>query len=132
MKPQRPPIQYLMLDQSCGTIMAVGMILPFRDPADYRQVMRTIQRLWENGSVTYHVHAIRAMERCGLTAQDVETVVMGGSIVEHNKPREGWRWRIQGGCVDGHTASCVVGFEIEGNLLIITVIDEGTPERREE
>lgn len=56
---------------------------------------------------------------------------MAGSIIGHNKPRGDWRWKIQGGCVDGHTASCVVQIQIEGGLLIITVIDEA-PERRTE
>ena len=101
------------------------MILPFRDPSNYSQVMRTIRRLWESGTVVPHLHAVKAMERTGLTMQDVGAVILGGSIIEHNKPRSQWRWKIQGGCVDGHTASCVVGIEIDGNLLIITVIDEG-------
>ena len=55
--------------------MPVSMIFPFHDPANYRRVLRTIRRLWEEGAVTYHVHAIRAMERQGLTAQDVEDAV---------------------------------------------------------
>lgn len=102
------------------------MILPFRDPGNHGQVLRTIRRLWNEGTVEYHVHAVRAMRQSGLTDQDVERVT-----IEHNKPRGDWRWKIQGGCVDGHTASCAVQIQIEGGLLIITVIDE-SPERRTE
>lgn len=109
----------------------MGATLPFRDPSNYGQVLRTIRRLWDEGTVEYHVHAIRAMQQSGLTAQDVEHVIQNGSIIEHNKPRDDWRWKIQGGCVDGHTVSCVVQIEINGGLLIITVIDEA-PERSNE
>jgi hypothetical protein len=101
----------------------VGSILPFRDPSNYSQVLRTIRRIWENGTVQYHIHAVQAMERRGFTAQDVEAVILGGSIIEHNRPWGEWRWKVQGACVDGRTVSCVVTIEIEGNLLIITVLD---------
>ena len=106
-------------------------MLPLRDPGNYSQVLRTIRRLWDEGTVQYHVHAVRAMLQSGLTDQDVESVILTGSIIEHNKPRGEWRWKIQGGRVDGHTASCVVQIEIGGSLLIVTVIDEA-PERRDE
>lgn len=108
------------------------MILPFRDPSNYTQVLRTIRRVWNDGAVEFHVHAVRAMQRSGLTTQDVEHVIFTGSIIEHNQPGgRGWRWRVQGGCLDGHTAFCVVTFEMDGGLLIITVIDEA-PDRGSE
>jgi hypothetical protein len=66
---------------------------------------------------------------CGTTDQDVASLILSGSIIEHGKPHGAWRWKIQGGCVDGHTASCVV--EIEVGLLIVTVIDQRSPEGRD-
>jgi hypothetical protein len=57
--------------------------------------------------------------------------ILTGSIIEHSRPSgRSWRWKIQGGSLDGHTASCVVTFERDGSLLIITVIDEAP--RKEE
>jgi hypothetical protein len=109
----------------------VSAIVPFRDPSAYSRVLRTVRRLWDEGTVEYHVHAIRAMQQSGLTAQDVERVIQTGSIIEHNRPGDEWRWKIQGGCVDGHTASCVIQIEINRGLLIVTVIDEA-PERSNE
>lgn len=106
-------------------------ILPFRDPTNYGQVMRTVQRLWAEGTVEYTTHAVERMEWSGLTAQDIASVIGTGSIIEHNRPFSAWRWKIQGGCIDGHTASCVVEIELEGGLLIITVIDEHFPGRRQ-
>jgi Domain of unknown function (DUF4258) len=106
----------------------VGTVLPFRDPENYSQVLRTIRRLWHEGTVEYRIHAVRQMERQGLTDQDVASVILTGSIIEHNH-RGKWRWKVQGGCVDGHNASCVVEIELQGTLLVITVIDERGAER---
>jgi hypothetical protein len=106
-------------------------VIAFSDPGDYGRVLPMIRRLWDEGAVEFHIHATRAMLRTGLTTQDVEHVIFTGSIIEHNKPSgRSWRWRVQGGRLDGETASCVVTFERQGHLLIITVIDEA-PERRE-
>lgn len=102
----------------------MGVVQPLRDPSDYSRVMRTIRRLWADGVVEYRTHAVQQMQRQELTDQDVASVILTGSIIEHNKPREAWRWKVQGGCVDGGTASCVVEIELEGRLVIVTVIDE--------
>jgi hypothetical protein len=110
----------------------VAEVLPFDDPSNYSTVLRSIRRLWHEGAVTFHVHAVRAMQRRHLTFQDVEHVLLHGDIVEHNRPRTAWRWKVLGRCLDEERpASCVVQIELEGRLLIITVIDEtnerGTP-----
>jgi hypothetical protein len=83
-----------------------------------------VRLLWDEGSVEYSIHAVTRMQRYELTDQDVASVILTGSIIEHHRPADLWRWKIEGGCGDGHTASCVVTIEMDGHLLIVTVVDE--------
>src|SRR5215470_14284719 len=108
----------------------MAVVVPFGDPSDYGRILRTIRRIWAEGTVEYGPHAIKAMGPSGLTALDIESVLLNGSIIEHNRPRENWRWKVQGACVDGGNASCVVEIELDAHLIIVTAIDERKPPRR--
>ena len=106
--------------------MSVSALVPFSAPENYRRVLRTVRQLWVEGAVEYSIHAVSQMRHQGLTDQDVASVIATGSVVEHNRPRGNWRWKVQGACVDGHSASCVVAIELDRHLLIVTVIDQAT------
>jgi hypothetical protein len=90
------------------------------DPTNYKRAMWRVRRLWEEGKTEFLPHAQLRMLQRGIEVGDVRHIVKHGRIVEHSRPRERWRYRIEGTSVDGHPLDVVV--EVNGHLVIVTVI----------
>jgi len=90
------------------------------DPTNYKRAMWRIRGLWEEGTTEYLPHARQRMRQRGVEVGDVRHTVKYGQIVEHSRPRERWRYRIEGTSVDGDPLDVVV--EVDGHLVVVTVI----------
>ena len=90
------------------------------DPTDYKRVMWRVRSWWEHGLARIMPHARQRMRQRGIEVRDVWQVARYGKIVEHSRPRERWRYRIDGRAVDGSFLAVVV--ELNGQLLVVTVI----------
>jgi hypothetical protein len=91
------------------------------NPDHYARVHRRIKRLWEDGEVVITAHAQRRMAKRRIDLTDVQTIIVAGSIISHERREGTWRYRIQGATVAGRTASCVVA--VEGRAIIVSVLD---------
>lgn len=88
------------------------------DPANYGRVHERIKKLWEEG--LYVPHAQDRMRKRKVEDTDVQYLIKTGRIVEHHKPGDFWRYRLEGTSVDGKKVACVV--EINDALKVITVM----------
>jgi energy-coupling factor transporter ATP-binding protein EcfA2 len=100
----------------------MGKMVPLQDPENYRRALQRIKRLWEEGKVLILSHAKGRMRKRGIDILDIQHVIRYGSVIEHSKPRNLWRYTLKGTSVDGDSIGCVV--EIDGRLIIVTVIDD--------
>lgn len=92
--------------------------VPLKDPTNYRRVHERIKALWETGN--FIPHAEGRMRTRKLEVTDIQHVIKTGRIVEHSKPGELWRYKIEGLSVDGKKIACVV--EINDALEVIAVM----------
>lgn len=95
-------------------------IVPITDAADYVAVHRRIKKFWTQGQVLISTHAQDRMDGRKIGILDVEHVIKYGSVVDHSKPGELWRYTVRGTLVDGGGIDCVV--EINGRLILVTLI----------
>lgn len=98
----------------------MGGVLPFEDPTNYKVIKRRILRLWDEGYVEIPGHAQEWITKQDLDSNDLQHVFRYGRVTEHSRPKDLWRYKIEGTSVDGTKMACVV--EIDGNLIIVTVI----------
>lgn len=103
----------------------MGEIVPLYDPQDRPRVLKRIKRLWKEGGVEVLQHAQDKMAERRLDIHDIQHIIHSGSITEISRPHSLWRYRITGKSVEGKRAACVV--EINGRLIIVTVIDLSSP-----
>ncbi len=89
-------------------------------PLSARQAMERIRILWKEGFVAILPHAQERMRQRHIDMQDLAHLIRFGRIVEHSKPAQQWRYKIEGASVDGEKSACVV--EIDGTLIVVTVI----------
>jgi len=98
----------------------LGQLLFFDDPLNYRQVIRRIRRLLEDGYFEVRGHAQQQMRKRKLDLLDIQHIIRYGSIEEHSKPDRLWRYKIVGTSVERRKAACVV--EVNGRIIVVTVM----------
>ena len=101
----------------------MGEVAKLVDPENTRRVAERIKKLWNDGEVEWDGHAIRRMREREIDLFDVEKVIKCGRITGHSKPRENWRFVMDGRGVDERSIRVIL--EINGNLLVVTVVDRG-------
>jgi hypothetical protein len=97
----------------------VDNVVPIQDPTNYKRVRQRIRKLWDEGETEISHHARLRMRERKLDITDVQQVIRYGVIVEHSKPKDLWRYAIDGKTVEGTRLRVVV--EINGSLIIVTV-----------
>ena len=99
----------------------MGEVIPFEDPLNFRRVMQRIKSLLEEGTIFVTPHARAEMVNDDLDDTDVLHVLTSGSIRpgSQSKPRERWRYVVDGESVDRRSIAAVV--EVEGGLVVVTV-----------
>jgi hypothetical protein len=98
----------------------MGEVVPLEDPTNYRRVFQQIKKLWADGYVEILPHAQERMKEQGLDTTDLQHLIRYGRITDHSRPKDLWRYKIDGTSVDGAKTACLV--EIDDNLMIVTVI----------
>jgi len=93
--------------------------LPDR-PLSSPRAMERIRLLWRENFVVILPHAQRRMLERKIDMLDIEHMIQNGSVVEHSKPGQYWRYVVKGRSVDGDQMQCVT--EINGQLIVVTVI----------
>jgi hypothetical protein len=99
----------------------MGEIVRPIDPENYRRVAERIKRLWNEGTVEWDGHAVRQMKRRGIDEFDIERVIRTGRITDHSKPRDNWRFVMDGNGLDERSIRVIL--EINGLLLVISAIE---------
>ena len=90
-------------------------------PLSYKRAMERIRALWKEGAVTFWTHALGRMKERKIDILDLEHLIRYGHVVEHSKPGQFWRYKVEGYSVDDERIACTV--EINGKLIIVTVIE---------
>jgi hypothetical protein len=101
----------------------MAQVVPLSDPGDYKRARQRIRKLWDEGKTEFTTHARENMKKRAIDTPDVWNVIQYGRIIDHSRssPTANWRYTLSGNAVDGKKVKCVV--EINGNLIIVTVID---------
>ncbi len=100
--------------------MAEAEIFTLEDPNNYKVVHARVKTLWKEGSTIFLPHAKKRMTQRSIDVNDIRNILFYGSIVEHSKPMNLWRYTFKGKTIDQKPGKCIV--EIDGTLIIITVI----------
>ena len=71
-------------------------------------------------------HAEEEADENGLSALDVESVVLAGAIIERQKDRETqeWKYVVSGETLDGRDAFVVAKFGLLGSLYFLIVYEQ--------
>jgi len=99
----------------------MGNVVLLYDPSDHTWALRRIKRLWDEGNVILLPHARKRMEERRLDTLDIQYIIRYGLIVEHSRPKELWRYKIQGKALDARKASVLVEIDIH-SVIIVTVL----------
>ncbi len=90
-------------------------------PVNYLAVIAKVRKAWADGRVAYTSHAEERMLSRGIDIFDIQRAIFQGKVVGSRIEMGNMRYKIKGPSLDNREIKCVV--EIEGDLLIITVID---------
>ncbi len=87
------------------------------------RVLRRLRAKIEAGDYVVTVHADDEMNDDGLSVFDLESVVLGGTIVERQRDRETreQKYVIHGEGTDGSPVGVVTKFGVTGRAVIVTV-----------
>jgi hypothetical protein len=97
----------------------MGEVVPIQDgPLPQRRAKAMIQRLWNEGMVTWRDHFEQELLNDGLQMTDVEYGIRYGHVIDHSRPRNNWRYTLEVTLLDGRRAAFVA--EISGMLVMIT------------
>ena len=98
----------------------MGDLIPLSNgPLPSKRAADRIKALWRDGSVLWTSHADQVMKARKIEMTDVQHIIRYGRVVHHELGKRMWRYRVEGTCVDGKSAACVV--EVNGLLVIVTV-----------
>lgn len=99
----------------------MGEVRQFQDaPLSPQRAMERIKALWNDGSVTFWPHCQEQMVTRKLETTDIGNIIRTGRIVKTERPRQRWRYTVEG-TIENAWAACVV--EINGMLIVVTAID---------
>lgn len=93
--------------------------LPLDDPTNYRRVHQRIKKLLDNGAVQILGHAKQRVKQRRIDNLDIANVIKYGQLVGHSRPKELWRYEIEGKTVERKDMTCIV--EIDARVIVITV-----------
>jgi hypothetical protein len=97
----------------------MGDLIPISDrPLHGRSAADRIKALWKDGSVVWTHHAEHQMKARKIDMTDIQHIIRYGRVVSHERGRQRWRYRVEGRCVDGKPAVCIV--EVNGLFVIVT------------
>ena len=94
---------------------------PEFNPTNNKAVRDRIKQLWDKGLTRFSYHARKRMYERSIDSTDIQHIIRYGKIVDHSKPGDYWRFKIEGKTTDDVLLSCVI--EIEDKLIIVTVMD---------
>ena len=89
-------------------------------PLSPRRAIERIRLLERDAGIVLTSHARQRLMQRKLSRRDIRHCLKYGRVVEHSKPFQLWRYKVDGPTIDGEPMSCVV--EINGKLVLITVI----------
>ena len=89
----------------------------------YERVLWKMRALVRSGQYVVSFHALEELEKDGLTALDVEHVILNGSILARQRDRwtGEWKYVVRGHVSELYAAAVVAKLASTGNLVIITV-----------
>jgi hypothetical protein len=108
----------------------MGELIALYDPQNRSRALKQIRKLWNEGTVEILQHARDRMSERELDVHDIANIIQNGQIAEIARPHSRWRYTIKGRTVEDKRAKCIV--EIDGRLIIITVVDLTKPKRKGE
>ena len=98
----------------------MGDLIPLSDrPLHPKSAADRIRALWRDGSVMWTHHAEQQMKARQIDMTDVQHIIRYGRVLSYEWGRHRWRYKLEGKCVDGKSACCIV--EVNGLLLVVTV-----------
>ena len=90
------------------------------NPLNYNFAIRRIRKLWNDGYTRFTIHVQKRMNERNIDTTDIQNMIRYGRVIDHSRPKEHWRYTVEGPILDRRKGKCVV--EINGTLIIITVI----------
>jgi len=89
-------------------------------PLSPRRAIERIRLLERDVGIVLTRHVRQRMAQRKLSLRDIRHCLKYGRVVEHSKPFQLWRYKVDGSTIDGDPMSCVV--EVNGKVILITVI----------
>lgn len=93
---------------------------PSDRPLSPRRAIERIRLLERDVGLVLTRHVRNRMAQRKLSLRDIRHCLNYGRVVEHSKPFQLWRYKVDGSTIDGDPMSCVV--EVNGKVILITVI----------
>jgi len=82
--------------------------------------MERCRTLWKEGKFTWVRHAEERLSALGWDITDVENMIRYGRVIEHSKPGDFWRYKLEGPNAERQTGG--LAYEFHGELLVLVSV----------